>query len=53
MTREAEKMRDQNRKAERQAKPSNYFVEYARQAEQAANDSNRAYGFRIGAKVGR
>jgi hypothetical protein len=47
------KQQDQNRKAERQSKQQSNYQYFAKQAEQAANDSNRAYGFRIGAKAGR
>ena len=49
---EQQKERDQNRKAERTAKPSNYFAALA-QSEAMQNESNRAYGFKVRAKAGR
>jgi hypothetical protein len=54
MYREQEKQRQQARSQARAMKPSNYFAALAQQAQEAQNDSNRAYGFRIrSAKAGR
>lgn len=53
MYREAERQRQQDRKQQREFKPANYFAAIAQQAQEAQNDSNRAYGFKIRAKVGR
>ena len=52
MTREQEKQQTITRKAERTAKPSNYFAALA-QSEAMQNESNRAYGFKVRAKAGR
>jgi hypothetical protein len=45
MTREAEKQRDLERKESRTDKQLQ--TRYVEQAREAANDSNRAYGFRL------
>ena len=46
MTREQEKQQTITRKAERTAKPSNYFAALA-QSQDAQDQSNRAYGFKF------
>lgn len=52
MTRETEKQVQQSRRESRQDK--NYqSMRFFEQAAKAQDDSNRAYGFKISAKVGR
>lgn len=46
MTREQEKQRDQNRKAERNAKYTDAYQFSHQQAQDAQNESNRTYGFK-------